>query len=367
MLLSVLFCANAYGDDVKVLFFEAAIARADATLSSEPTGFSELVDDLKSSGMLVASMSSGEITRKKLSSYEIVVMHPSPERPLEEREISALLWFVGKHGGALFVHGGDAEIVNPLTEIFGISMDGSNLIDISSAMEDSPDGRKFVLSRFPFTASADLASESVESIGFYGGAPLVITKDAAPVVTGDEDCYSDNGLYSIGSFPPVSATAFIGRGAILVKTDRTLFNNSNIDDYANRDWANLVFSRLAKVRSTGLEREQSMLRLRTQLALLHNKQRLWAEERNKMESDLTASLDKTRQLKREVEEADLKSKALAEELDRLSEDSDRLTGRLSRYENPNTLKMAALIGAIVLLMAFLVGFSLGRRSMRGRV
>lgn len=362
-----LLCTHAFAQPTKVLFFEAALAPADTTFSNEPTGFSKLVNSLKEGGMLVASMSSGEITREKLSSYEIVVLHPSPERPFEESEISALVWFVAQDGGALFVHGGDAKIVNPLIEIFGVSTDSSNLVDASSAMEGSADGRKFVLTRFPPAASFDMAAENIESIGFYGGAPLALSSDAAPIATGDEDCYSDNGLYSIGSLPPVAAAAFFGRGMVLAKNDRAIFNNENIEMYHNMKWAGLVFRNLAGMRDTGLERDESLLGLRSRLAKLLKKRKAWSEERKKNEADLEASYRKAKALRSDLEKSQTKRDDLMEEQDRLTAENDRLERRLARYESRDTLKMAGAVAAVVLLVALLLGLLIGRRSARDRV
>ena len=200
-------CSQAFAQETKALFFEAALSPTDMILSAEPTGYSRLGNILKEAGIAHASMSAGEITREKLSPYEIVVFHPSPERPLKEHEISAFVWFVAQHGGALFVHGGTPEIVNPLTEIFGISIDRSNLVDPTSPMEQAQDAQNFLLSRFPPSAASDYERGDIKSIGFYDGAPLILSSDAKAIITGDDDCYSDNGLYSLGSFPPVAAIA----------------------------------------------------------------------------------------------------------------------------------------------------------------
>jgi hypothetical protein len=345
---------------VKVLFFEAAIPPVSTTFSDEPTGFSELADSLREDGMLVASMSSGQINRNKLSPYEIVVVHPSPERPFGKREISAFVWFVANHGGALFVHGGDAKTINPLTEVFGISMDESNLLDASSAFDGTPDGKQFVLTRFPAPAASDPPDTKVEGIGFYGGPPLILSKGAVPIVTGDDDCYSDNGRYSIGSMPPIAAAVFFGRGAIFLKSDREIFSNANIGAYQNAEWADLVFQKLASIRQSAPVRDESLQSLRLSVAALSKKQKAWAKEQKKIKADLEVAYDKKEELKNELE----KSNSLNEDL---TLNLKRLNDKLAFYENTQNRQIAAGIAGFMLLLMFLVGLIIGRRRERGRV
>jgi hypothetical protein len=366
-LASLLFCTQAFAQGKKAMFFEAAIAPADSMFSTEPSGYSKLVDALTAEGTLVASMSSGEITRQKLSPYEIVVLHPSPERPFDKREISALVWFVAQKGGALFVHGGNARIVNPLTEIFGISMDAGNLVDTSSSMGESVAGREFALTRFPSSVASGFEFPGVQSIGFYGGPSLVLSLDAIAVVTGDEDCYSDSGFYSIGSYPPVAAAAYLGRGVIFVKSDRTMLSNANIEARGNLNWAKLLFESLSSIQETGLERESSLLGLRSRLAKFSKKQKTWAEERVKTRADLTAGYKKVKRLKKKLEETQSRKGELAAAMAAMAGEKDKLEKRLARYESPDTLKFAAVAAGAVLLMTLVAGFLLGRRSLRGRV
>jgi hypothetical protein len=365
--LALLFCHPAFAKGEKALFFEPAMAPADTTFSAGPQGFSKLVDTLTADGMLVASMSSGEISRNKLSPYEIVVIHPSPERPLEESEISALVGFVAQQGGSLFVHGGSAEIVNPLTEIFGISMDSSALVDPTSALEGSPDGRSFVITEFPSSQEADFGFDGVENIGFYGGPPLILSRDAIAIVAGDADCYSDSGLYSIGSSPPVAALAYLGRGAILVKSDRSVSNNTNIETHQNLEWTKRVFRRLATIQATGLEREESMIGLRSRLAKISNKQDVLVEQRVKSESDLATQYKKIKELRKELQESESGNEALSAELGGLISEKESLAEKLAFYESADTLKIAAAVAGALLLIAFLIGIRIGRRTMRGRV
>ncbi|MBI4832231.1 MAG: hypothetical protein HY801_11925, partial [Candidatus Lindowbacteria bacterium] len=276
----------AFAQPKKVMFFEAALAPADTTFSAEPSGYSKLAGILRGAGIQVASMSSGDISQQKLSPYDIVVLHPSPERPLKEDEVSALVWFVVQKGGAVFVNGGTDKIVNPFIEIFGVSMDSSDLVDTTSAMKESPTGRKFVLTRFPTRSGFDLGD--IKSLGFYGGAPIVLSQDAVEVVTGDEDCYSDNGLYSIGSFPPIAAVAYVGRGVLFVKSDRAMLTNAYIDAYQNAKWAKALFERLAAVRETELDRDRSLFGLRSQVRNLEDNLKVSVEKETKYETDLTA-------------------------------------------------------------------------------
>jgi hypothetical protein len=303
LLLLTFLCASASAEDVKVLFFEATIPHASTTFSDEPTGFSKLADSLRANGMLVASMSSGEINRQKLSPYEIVVVHSSPERPFKKSEVSAFIWFVANHGGALFVHGGEAKVANQLTEVFGISMDESNLLDASSAFEGTTDGKQFVLTRFPASVDSDPSDEKIEKIGFYGGPPLILSKGAVPIVTGDDDCYSDNGRYSIGSEPPVAAAVFFGRGAIFLKTDREIFSNAHIGSYHNSEWADLVFQRLANIRQSAPARDESLQSLRLSVAALSKQRKGWVQEREKFKTDLEAAFAQKEEVSGELEKA----------------------------------------------------------------
>ena len=360
VLLMAIFCTQTYAQNAKVLFFEAAVPPAGTIFSDEPTGFSKLADSLREDGMLVASMSSGEISREKLSPYAVVVVHPSAERPFSEREVSALVWFVAKKGGALFVHGGDAEISNPLTEMFGISMDTSNLLDASSAIDGSTDGKQFVLTRFPASADSDPLDEKIESIGFYGGGPLILSKDAIPIVTGDDDCYSDNGLYSIGAMPPVAAAVFFGRGAIFLKSDRSVFSNANIESYNNTEWAKLVFQRLANIQQAAPVREASLKGLRMNVGALSMKQKALLQESKKIKLDLETAYEEKKELENELGKANALSAEQTAELNQLGD-------RLDRYEDPLTLKIAASAAGIILLVVFLLGLFIGRRRERGRV
>ena len=366
-LASLLFCTQAFAQGKKAMFFEAAIAPADSMFSTEPSGYSKLVDALTAEGTLVASMSSGEITRQKLSPYEIVVLHPSPERPFDKREISALVWFVAQKGGALFVHGGNARIVNPLTEIFGISMGAGNLVDTSSSMGESVTGRKFALTRFPSSVVSGFEFPGVQSIGFYGGPPLTLSLDAIAVVTGDEDCYSDNGLYSIGAYPPVAAAAYLGRGVIFVKSDRTMLSNANIEARGNLNWAKLLFEGLSSIQETGLERESSLLGLRSRLAKLSRKQDILVEQRVKSESDLATQYKKIKELRKQLQKSESRNEAFSAEMAGLISEKENIGERLAFYESADTLKIAAGVAGTVLLIVFLIGIRIGRRTMRGRV
>ncbi len=360
----MLICADASADANRLMFFEPALAPTDTIFSTEPSGYSKLADVLRNNGVLVASMSSGEITRQKLLPYEVVVLHPSPERPLWEGEISALVWFVAQKGGALFVHGGPARIVNPLIEIFGISLDNSNLIDTSSATEGSPAGRAFVLSRFP--RRSDFGLDQIQSISFHGGPPLVLSQDAVAIMTGDDDCYSDNGLYSIGSHPPVAAVAYMGRGVVLVKSDRAMLNNANIEAYQNMDWAKAVFNWLASVRATESERDQSLFGLRSRVTELEQMLSESAEKLKKYEADMTASYQRIRNLQEESQQLQKTNEGLRAQLNAVQADRDKLSGTLAKYRSPDTLKAVAIGGVIVLLVILLIGLVIGRWSVRGR-
>lgn len=361
------FCSQVFAQDVRILFFEGAIAPADKILSAEPTGFSKLVEGLRNDNMLVASMSSGAITEDKLASYEIVVLHVSLERPFAEPEISALVSFVAQRGGVLFVNGGYPESVNSLIEIFGISMDESSLLDTSSAMDDSADARRFVLTRFPLPPIPGVESEIIEKIGFYGGPPLVLSKDAIAVVTGDEDSYSDNGRFSIGSMPPVMATAFLGRGAIVVASDRAVFSNANIESYQNAEWAARVFRNLSLTQRRGLEREQSLLGLQRQLADLRKRENVWTQERAKNKVDLKTAYENKKNLQSELEESVRKNKDMDEELKRLMAENDSLNASLDRYTSVERWRIVAAALVALLLISFLIGLLIGRRTERNRV
>lgn len=356
--------ADASAEAKRLMFFEAALAPADTIFSTEPSGYSKLADMLSNDGTLVASMSSGEITRQKLLPYEVVVLHPSPERPLREGEISALVWFVVQKGGALFVHGGAARIVNPLTEIFGISIDSSSLVDTSSATEDSAAGRTFVLSRFPRRSGFGL--DNVQSISFQGGAPLVLSQDAVAIVTGDDDCYSDNGLYSIGSYPPVAAVAYLGRGVVLVKSDRAMLNNANIETYQNMEWAKAVFERLASARDTEAERDQSLFGLRSRVTELEQLLRESGEKLKKYEGDMSANYERLRDLEEESQRLEKNNEGLRSQVKALQDERDKLSETLAKYRSPDTLKAIAIGGGGVLLVIFLIGLFVGRWSVRGR-
>jgi hypothetical protein len=358
-------CSEAFAQPKKALFFEAALAPADTTFSAEPAGYSKLTGMLRDAGMLVASMTSGDITQQKLSPYDIVVLHPSPERPFREDEVSALVWFVVQKGGAVFVHGGTAKIVNPFVEIFGVSMDASDLVDVTSAMKESPAGRKFALTRFPVRSGFELGD--VKTIGFYGGAPLVLSRDAVEVVTGDEDCYSDNGLYSIGSLPPVAAVAYVGRGVLFVKSDRTMLSNAYIDAYQNAKWMKTVFARLAAAGETELERDRSLFGLRSQVKDLEGNIKVSAEKQTKYETDLTASYEKVKGLQSSLQAAEKKNEDLTAQLNTLETERNKLLERLDIFINPDNLKAAAIGAGAVLLVVFLGGIYIGRRTMRGRV
>lgn len=358
----ILFCTDSFAHAEKVLFFEEALAPTDTIFSTEPSGYSKLVELLKSKGMLVASMSSGEITREKLAPYEIVVMHPSPERPLLDPEISALVWYVTQKGGALFVHGGTAKIVNPLTEIFGISMNASNLVDASSSMDKTTAGHSFLLDRFPRPPGFELGD--IKSIGFYGGAPLSLTKDAIAIVTGDEDCYSDDGLYSIGSLPPVAAVAYVGRGVAMVKSDRIMLSNANIEAYQNKDWALAMFGRLASAQETEVEREKSLFSLRSHVADLQQSLNDSAERLKKYETDLAESFDKVKGLEEKLQDSERNNENLSTQLKRLEDERDRLTMRLARYDSPQNRRIFAAGVGGVLLVVFVIGLVVGRRSVR---
>lgn len=362
--LMLLLSSQTHALNEKVLFFEAGLATADTIFSEEATGYSKLSAALRAEGMLVASMSSGVINREFLAPYDIVVLHPSPERPLEEREISALVWFVAQQGGALFVHGGPPKVVNPLTEVFGISMDTGKLIDTSSALSAGADGHMFVLSRFP--QGADFGFSDVDEIGFYGGPPLVLSEDALAIVTGDKDCYSSNGRYSIGSFPPVAAIAYMGRGVTLVKSDRAMANNANIGALQNEDWAKSVFRQLASARQTVSQRTQSLYGLRSRATNLEQTLKVTTEQLAKYEQDLEASYKRNKELQAKNEGLEAENTDLREQLRKARAERDQVKETLAQYRSPETLKIIAIAGGIVLLVIFVIGLLLGRKTVRRR-
>jgi len=314
--------------------------------------------------MLVASMSTGEITREKLRPYEIVVLHCSPERPLDNKEISALVWYVAQDGGALFIHGGAPRIINPLSEIFGISLNASNLIDSSSAMEGDPQGHKFVLSNFP--ANGGIKAEGIQTIGFYGGSPLVLSQDAAAIALGDDDCYSEDGFYSIGSFPPVAAVAYLGPGVVLVKSDRMMLNNQNIEQYENLAWGKAIFAQLAAAHETAVERERSILGLRSRIVNLEKNLQSSAEKLQKHEADLTLGYSKLKDTEARLQAAEKNSEDLGLRLQSAESERDSLNRALSRYSSPDVRKTAAIIVGAVLIVTFFLGFSFGRWSLRSK-
>ena len=356
---TILLCGNGFAQPVKVLFFEAALSPTDMIFSAEPTGFSELVETLRAESMLIASMSAGEITREKLRPYQIVALHCSPERPLHNKEISALVWFVAQEGGALFIHGGDPKIVNPLIQIFGISMDSSNLIDSSSAMQDDLTGQTFRLTNFANNGA--LSIEGVETIGFYGGPPLVLTEDAAAIVQGDEDCYSQDGFYSIGSLPPVAAVAYLGPGVVLAKSDRAMLTNANLEQYQNKEWARSAFVKLAAAQKTGVQRNQSILGLRSRVKNLEENLQQSDEKTGKIETDLTVSYDRIKNLQAELQEAKQSNAELTAQVNTMQADLEGAKKSLATYESNDVRKMAAIIAGAVLLLTFAVGFVVGRR------
>jgi hypothetical protein len=352
-------CGGATAQPVKALFFEAALAPSDMTFSAEPTGYSKLIETLRGEGMLVASMSTGEITREKLRPYQIVALHCSPERPLHNKEISALVWFVAQEGGALFIHGGAAKVINPLAEIFGISMDASNLVDSSSAMPDDATGRTFTLTNFPKNGGFQV--EAVEKIGFYGGSPLILTQDAAPIAQGDEDCYSEDGFYSIGSFPPVAAVAYLGPGVVLVKSDRAMMTNGVIEQYQNMDWAKAIFGKLAAAHETSIQRDESILGLRSRVQDLEQTLLDSAEKIKKYETDLTVGYGRIEDLQTELHTATQTNSDLTAQLTTMRTNLDKANKALSTYQSSDVRKMAAIIAGAVLLITFVVGFAVGRR------
>lgn len=358
------FSGTAFAEPVKVLFFEAALAPTDMIFSNEPAGYSQLAQLLRGEDMLIASMSTGEITREKLTPYEIVVLHCSPERPLHNKEISALVWFVAQEGGILFINGGDSRIVNPLTEIFGITMDASNLIDSSSAMEDDATGRKFTLTNFP--KNAEFNNEDIKTIGFYGGAALVLSEDAAPIVSGDEDCYSEDGLYSIDSFPPVAAVAYLGPGVVVVKSDRAMMNNQNISQYQNQQWAQMIFTRLAAAHENALKRDESIIGLQAQVSNLEQMLLNSSEKIKKHEADLEMGYKKMQNLQADLQAAKENNQDLSGQLATVQADRDKLDRSLSFYRSADVRKMAAVISAGSLIVVFLLGLVAGRRSARPR-
>jgi hypothetical protein len=363
-LMTTLTCTHVFAQEKKVLFFEAALAPTDTIFSTEPSGYSKLVEVLKDAGMLVASMSSGAITRQKLSPYEVVVLHPSPERSLGKDEISALVWFVAQKGGALFVHGGVSRIVNPVTEIFGIEMNTGNLIDTSSAMDESATGRSFVLTRF--LSRSDFGPDTIENISFHGGSPLILSEDAVELVTGDDDCYSDNGLYSIGSFPPVAAMVYLGRGVLLVKSDRTLLNNAHIGAFQNLNWAKAIFAGLASARDTKTERDQSLFGLRSRVGELEKTAEASREQFKKYESELTMGYERIRELEKGLRNLEKENQDLKAELETLTVERNKLSDTLARYRSPDTLKAVAIGAGAVLLAVLLIGLVIGRRTMRDK-
>jgi hypothetical protein len=353
---------TAFGEPVKVLFFEAALAPTDMIFSNEPAGYSQLAQLLRGEDMLIASMSTGEITREKLMPYEIVVLHCSPERPLHNKEVSALVWFVAQEGGILFVNGGDSRIVNPLTEIFGVSMDASNLIDSSSAMEGDSTGRKFTLTNF--SKNAEFKDDEIKTIGFYGGSALVLSEDAAPIVSGDEDCYSEDGFYSIDSFPPVAAVAYLGPGVVVVKSDRAMMNNENIQQYQNEQWAQMIFTHLAAAHENALKRDESILGLQARVGNLEKMLLNSSEKIKKHEADLELGYKKMQDLQTNLQAVKDNNEDLSGQLAAVQAERDKLNRSLSWYRSADVRKMAAVISAGSILVVFLLGLMAGRRSAR---
>ncbi|VVB51009.1 Uncharacterised protein [uncultured archaeon] len=207
-------------------------------------GYSKLLEELRTRGHDVASMTKGEITKEALTNYDLLII-PDLNRPLKSAEISSIIWFVLQQGKGLFIIGGEPTSVNMLTIPFGATIDDGRLVDTTNPITGDADRTHFVISRFNELPTMRVLRQGITKVGFYGGYGLRPAADAKIVSTGDTDTYSETGSFASGSQPPISAATIFGKGLVFIHTDAAFLSDQHINDFDNKRYGLNIIEWLA--------------------------------------------------------------------------------------------------------------------------
>ncbi len=233
----------------KVLFYEVQAPSGFRITGSGYSLFSAKVGEL--SGFDTASMTGGTITRDKLEPYDVVIMQDL-NTPLSTEEIIAIRWYVGDHGGGLFINGDQPAGVNNLGQIFGVMMDTEDtfIVDTSLPLDTTQGGTEdgvsaeeqkfyFRTSNFPDTDDPQTVDlDEVTLIGVYKAHPLFVESVSVQSLIGNtrviaaasQKAYTETGTFSVSEEPPIAARAFFGKGAVVVLSDFDMLSDAHITD-----------------------------------------------------------------------------------------------------------------------------------------
>lgn len=262
----------------RVLFYEIG-TQGSYTIEKD---YQEFAGEFEEYGYDVASLTKSRLTKQTLEHYDVLVLQ-NVGGSLETEEISAIIWFVLNKGKSLFINGGADGKTNQITIPFGVTIDEGTLIDTTNQIgSDRTDIR---LHEFDSHAGMGTLIGGLNEVSYREGRGFRLSAEAKPIITGDEDTYSDTGSFPSGSRPPVAAANLFGNGLVFIYGDASTLSDKFIDQYSNRQFAVNVIEWL-DIASMDLPVENSSQALQVQIGALKIKKERLNQEVERINSEI---------------------------------------------------------------------------------
>jgi uncharacterized membrane protein len=199
--------------------------------------YSDLHRHLTKSGETVDIFKNGPITAEALNGYTVLVIS-FPQKKFQTAEINCIKDFVEK-GGGIFLVGEEwnfnnfKDYLNSISKKFNITFNSDEILDPKNRVLDSPHriGDYYFTLR---TFSDHPIVEGLDEFVIYGGCSLKLNGEGDIIVKGSEYCYSSEGYYKAGEFPPVLASIQSGKGKVVCLGDGSLLRDSFIQEGNNK-------------------------------------------------------------------------------------------------------------------------------------
>lgn len=215
------------------------------------TGYSELAQELRSSGYIVDSLATGSITYDKISQYGVFAITApfTPPKSLTGDEVQAIKRFVNEGGGLFLVALGWSWVsyakvslaLNPANQIgneFGITVNDDIIYDPTS--NDGDPARPI------FHEFADHpVTDGLNKVWIEVPSSLSVRGNARAVIWGSNASYAQSGstfTYPRGSRPLCVATSESGKGRVVYVAHDGIFHNQNLRRYDNLSLALNIFN-----------------------------------------------------------------------------------------------------------------------------
>jgi uncharacterized membrane protein len=224
--------------------------------------YSDLYRHLTKIGETVEILKKGPITAEALNGYNVLVIS-FPQKKFQTEEINCIVDFV-KKGGGIFLVGEEWNFnnfknnLNSISKRFNITFNSDEILDPKNRVLDSPNrigDYYFTLRNF----SDHPVVEGLEEFVIYGGCSLKLNGEANVIVKGSEYCYSSEGYYKAGEFPPVLATLQSGKGKVVCLGDGSLLRDSFINEGNNKELTLNIINWLSTVSEPEEMGEESIL------------------------------------------------------------------------------------------------------------